>query len=93
VDLHPIITDHVYHPDFHGSFSIKKVLPALIPDLSYDGLAVRDGEMAITRFAQMARGEIVGDAIPTTRTDLLEYCKLDTAAMVRLHEKLTQLAT
>jgi hypothetical protein len=92
VDLHPIIADYVYHPDFRGSFSIKKVLPALIPDLSYDGLAVRDGEMAITRFARMARGEIVGDQIPATRRDLLEYCKLDTVAMVRLHEKLTQLA-
>lgn len=88
VDLHPIIADHVYHPDFRGSFSIKKVLPALVPDLSYQSLAIHDGDTAITRFAGMARGEIGGDAIAKTRFELLEYCKLDTFAMVRLHETL-----
>ena len=93
VDLHPIIADHVYHPDFRGSFSIKKVLPALVSDLSYEGLPIRDGEMAVTQFARMARGEIVGDDIETTRRQLLEYCKVDTLAMVRLHEKLLELAS
>jgi hypothetical protein len=92
VDLCAIISDHVYHPDFHGSFSIKKVLPALVPGLSYKGLAIRDGEMAVTRFARMARGEIAGAEIEKTRRELLEYCKLDTLAMVRLHEKLVEIA-
>ena len=45
-----------------------------------------------TRFARMARGEIVGAGIPVTRGNLLEYCKLDTVAMVGLHKKLMQLA-
>jgi predicted RecB family nuclease len=93
VDLHPIIADHVYHPEFRGSFSIKKVLPALVSDLSYEGLPIRDGEMAVTQFARMARGEIVGDEIETTRRQLLEYCKVDTLAMVRLHEKLHEMAS
>jgi predicted RecB family nuclease len=93
VDLHPIIADHVYHPDFHGSFSIKKVLPALVPDLSYDDLDIRNGEAAITRFARMARREIVGDDIETTRQQLLKYCELDTFAMVRLHDKLVALVS
>jgi hypothetical protein len=92
VDLHTVIADYVYHPDFQGSFSIKKVLPALVPDLSYTKLAVGDGDTAITRFARMARGEIAGDAIEVTRQQLLEYCKLDTFAMVRLHETLFELA-
>ena len=92
-DLHPCIANHVYHPAFGGSFSIKKVLPALVPDLSYQELAVRDGDTAITRFARMARGEIVAGEISLTRSQLLHYCKLDTFAMVRLHEILVKLAS
>lgn len=91
-DLLPVIQDHVYHPKFVGSFSIKKVLPALVPTLSYDGLAIRDGETAIARFAQMAKGLITGDAIAVNRQQLLDYCRLDTLAMVRLHEALYALA-
>lgn len=91
-DLLVVIQDHVYHPGFRGSFSIKKVLPVLVPDLSYVGLAVADGETAITRFARMARGEISGEQVKITRRQLLAYCKLDTFAMVRLHETLLRLA-
>jgi len=92
VDLMSVVTDYVYHPDFRGSSSIKKVLPVLVPDLSYKDLAVGDGDTAITRFARMARGEITGADIEPTRRQLLDYCKLDTFAMVRLHEKLFDLA-
>ena len=91
-NLLPVIEDHIYHPDFRGSFSIKKVLPALVPDLSYAGFEVADGDTAITRFARMARGEISGDAVEVTRQQLLDYCKMDTLAMVRLHETLCLLA-
>jgi hypothetical protein len=93
IDLLPIIQDHVYHPDFHGSFSIKHVLPALVPSLSYEGLDIRNGDMAIARFAGMARGAVSGAEVETTRRQLLEYCKLDTFAMVSLHEVLYHLAT
>ncbi|MCH7917941.1 MAG: DUF2779 domain-containing protein [Planctomycetes bacterium] len=91
IDLLLIIKECVYHPDFRGSFSIKRVLPALVPDLSYEGLAVADGDTAITRFAQMARGEVIGEEADRTRKDLLTYCKLDTLAMVRLHDALLEL--
>jgi predicted RecB family nuclease len=92
VDLHRIVGDHVAHPEFHGSFSIKKVLPALVPELSYEGLAIRNGDVAIARFAQMARGEISGEAAHEVRAALLAYCKMDTLAMVRLHERLVEIA-
>jgi hypothetical protein len=92
-NLLPVVENHVYHPEFRGSFSIKKVLPALVPDLSYAGLDVADGETAITRFARMARGEISGDDIDLTRQRLLDYCKLDTLAMLRLHETLFNMAS
>ena len=35
-DLHPAIKNHVYHPEFYGSFSLKNVLPALIPHMTYE---------------------------------------------------------
>jgi len=91
VDLHSFIADYVYHPDFKGNSSIKTVLPVLVPDLSYKHLAVGDGDTALTRFARMARGEIADNDIETTRQQLLDYCKLDTFAMLRLHETLFQL--
>jgi hypothetical protein len=93
VDLRSLIADYVYHPEFQGSFSIKKVLPALVPELSYKDLAVGDGDTAMTRFARMARREIVGNMTETTRRRLLDYCKLDTLAMVRLHETLIKMAS
>lgn len=36
----------MYHPDFGGSFSIKRVLPALVPALSYGDLEIQEGELA-----------------------------------------------
>lgn len=79
VDLLKLIRAHVYHPQFRGSYSIKKVLPALVPDLSYEDLAISDGDTAMAMFAKMARGEI--DNIKQVRKDLLVYCKMDTLAI------------
>jgi len=88
VDLLPIIEEHIYHPIFMGSFSIKRVLPALVPDLSYAELGVADGDTAIMRFARMARGEVSAEEVDVIRRELLDYCQTDTLAMVRLHETL-----
>src|SRR5580700_5157822 len=41
-DLLPIIRDHVHHPAFGGSYSLKSVLPALVPEMTYDGMEVAD---------------------------------------------------
>ena len=84
VDLERIIKDHVYHPTFAGSFSLKKVVPALLPGVSYDGLPVADGDNAIALFARMARGELAD--VTAARQQLLAYCKMDTCVMVKLHE-------
>ncbi len=46
IDLHPVIRDYVYHPDFQGSFSLKFVLPAFVPELTYDDLVIVDGMVA-----------------------------------------------
>ena len=50
-DLLPVVRNAYYHPDFRGSFSIKNVLPALVPGMGYDDLAVADGQTAAVRYA------------------------------------------
>jgi hypothetical protein len=87
-DLHAAVRQDCYHPDFHGSFSIKSVLPALVPDLGYDDLEIRDGGQAMLRFGEMIRPETTGDRRLQIRRDLLAYCERDTLAMVRLVEVL-----
>lgn len=93
VDLELLVKEHIYHPDFHGSFSIKKVLPALIPDFSYEGMKIKNGDDACYVFAKMARGDYSELEMEKIRKDLLEYCKLDTLAMVKIHEKLLELCS
>lgn len=78
----------VYHHDMNGSYSIKAVLPVLVPELTYDGMEVGDGGMAMDAYARMCRSEDP-DEINQIRKALLEYCKLDTLAMVRILERLT----
>ena len=80
----------VYTPEMKGSYSIKYVLPALVPELSYDNLAIKEGGTASLTFFQMVNGEFNGD-IAKTRKDLLEYCELDTYAMVKILEKLYEI--
>jgi hypothetical protein len=76
-----------YTPEMRGSYSIKYVLPALVPELSYADLAIQEGGTASAVFSQMMLGLFDGDE-EETRNNLLEYCKLDTLAMVRVVGKL-----
>ena len=93
VDLLPIIRDYVYHPDFGGSFSIKYVLQPLVPELSYTDLAIADGLGASVEIARLlAEDDIREDERERVRQDLLDYCKRDTWAMVKLLEALRALA-
>jgi len=92
VDLLPIVRDHVYHPEFGGSFGLKSVLPALVPSLGYDDLEVKDG---VTASALLEALLLCGDSIPAperaeVRRKLLAYCERDTLAMVKLHERLLE---
>lgn len=94
IDLLPVVKNHVAHPDFRGSFSIKSVLPVLVPDLTYKDLVIVNGLVASV---QIARLLFVADRIPVqerprVRQDLLDYCHLDTLATVRLLEVLTALS-
>ena len=91
VDLCAILKRNYYHPDFHGSYSIKKVLPVMVPELSYDNMEIGNGSDAVAQFALLARGKYDKEEAKKVRQNLLDYCKLDTLAMVKLHERLGEM--
>jgi predicted RecB family nuclease len=91
-DLLPVVRNHVYLPAFGGSFSLKAVLPALVPGMTYDGMEVPDGQTAGIAWESMIRGESSESERQAKRKALLDYCGQDTLALVRLLEKL-QLAS
>lgn len=77
------------HPGFQGRWSIKAVLPALVPGMSYEGLAIRDGTQAQAVYASLMRGKLSDEEAQKTRRDLKEYCGQDTLAMVELLDRLS----
>ena len=83
----PFQKKYYYTPDMKGSFSIKNVLPALVPELSYDGMAINDGGIASVAYESLLTEENF-ITIQEIKEQLLEYCKLDTLAMVKILEKL-----
>ena len=87
-DLLQVVKAHVRHPECLGSSSIKVVLPALVDDLSYEGLGIADGNLASMRYLQTRTGAIPPAECQAVYADLREYCGTDTLAMVRLLEVL-----
>jgi hypothetical protein len=87
-DLLPVMRAHTYDLAFRGSYSLKSVLPALVPDMSYDGMPVAEGNLAGLTWEKMVRAKAGSDERRKYRDDLLAYCKQDTLAMVRLLEVL-----
>ena len=94
VDLQPIVRENVYDEKFAGSFSIKRVVPALVPDLGYDDLPIAEAETASIQLSRMLLGgpTVHPEEKAELREALLEYCKRDTAAMVALSNRLSELA-
>ncbi len=75
---------------FHGSASIKKVLPVLCPELSYKELEIGEGTKAMLAWYEMVHGNLTAEEKEQIRQNLLTYCKLDTWAMVEIWQKLKQ---
>lgn len=78
---------------FHGSCSIKNVLPVLVPSLSYKDLTINQGDQAMMTWYNLVHGEIskgknFGVKKQAMAGSLLEYCKLDTLAMVEIWKHL-----
>ena len=83
--MKPFSQDMVRDKAFMGSSSIKKVLPALVPELTYDNLGIQEGEVAARRWKEVTLGDISEAEREEVYSDLTEYCKLDTLAMVEIH--------
>ena len=94
-DLLPVVRNHVYHPGFLGSFSLKYILTPLLPELTYNDLVIVDGMLASVEIARLL---FVAHKIPPAerdqlRRDLLAYCERDTWATVCLLRRLRELAS
>jgi hypothetical protein len=86
-DLLPVVRKHVYHPAFAGSYSLKSVLPALVPDMTYEGMPVANGQEAGLDWELLVRGGLDQPERERTRKALLDYCGQDTLALVRMLDK------
>lgn len=92
-DLLPVVRNHVYHPKFAGSYSIKNVLPALVPGMTYAGMEVADGQGAGLAWEALVRGGLHQAERDRIRKALLDYCGQDTLALVKLVTKLRSIST
>jgi hypothetical protein len=85
-DLLPVVKDYFYHPDMRGSFSIKKVLPVIAPNLDYEELEeVQEGTGAQVAYLYAT---LDPNTTPERKADLeaklRKYCRQDTWAMVEV---------
>jgi hypothetical protein len=85
--MEPFRQRDIYHWRMNGSYSLKSVLPALVPEMTYEGLEISNGAMASEAYFAM---EDIQDPIELAklRKDLMEYCKQDTLGLVHLLEKM-----
>lgn len=91
-DLMTIFSTNLYvDARFKGSASIKNVLPVLVPGLSYKKLKVQKGDQAVERWEKMIDPTTQQAEKMQIAKDLLEYCKLDTLAMVEIYRFLKRL--
>ena len=93
-DLLPVVRKHVYHPAFGGSFSLKAVLPALVPEMTYEGMEVPNGQAAGLAWQAIIGGELLARlSAKSKRQALLDYCGQDTLALVRVLQRLQMIST
>jgi predicted RecB family nuclease len=86
-DLLSIVREYTYHPAYAGSYSIKSVLPALVPEMSYVGMEVSNGQDAGLAWETTLRTSDRAERV-RLRKALLDYCGQDTLALVRLVDRL-----
>mgnify|MGYP001614184330 FL=1 len=91
-DLMDIFSKQYYvHKHFHGSTSIKCVLPALVPDLTYKDLHIQEGGAASQSWNKITASSISKEEKNKIAKDLLDYCELDTYAMYAIWKHLQEL--
>jgi predicted RecB family nuclease len=87
-DLLPVVREHTYHLAYAGSYSIKSVLPALVPEMSYEGMGVANGQDAGLAWESLVRGKLDQAECERIRKALLDYCGQDTLAIFEILNKL-----
>jgi hypothetical protein len=92
LDLLRIVREHVYHPDFDGSFGLKSVLPALTTQ-GYDDLAIADGGLASADLSGLLFEPLGAEERHALRSNLLAYCERDTWGLFLMLRRLRELAT
>jgi hypothetical protein len=85
--MEPFKRRDIYHWRMNGSYSLKSVLPVVVPGMTYEGLEISEGAMASEAYFAM---ETLADPaeLSRLRKALLEYCKQDTLGLLRLLEKM-----
>jgi hypothetical protein len=84
VDLMDVFKNGWYQsPEMRGSYSIKAVLPVLVPELTYKNLDIQSGDVASALFNAAFFGDAYAD-FESKREALFQYCGLDTLGMVEL---------
>lgn len=76
---------------FKGSSSIKKVLPVIVPGLSYADMNISKGDQASERWEKMIHPDTPEEEKEKIKKDLLDYCALDTMAMVRIYQRMLEI--
>ena len=85
-----VFRKHYMDYRFKGSNGLKSILPIIVSGMDYSHLDVSDGSKAQVTWSNMI-------ALPDSQekekliSQLLEYCKLDTLAMVEIHKKLIKI--
>jgi hypothetical protein len=87
-DLQVLIKRYFYNPGFHGSFSLKSVLPVLVPHMSYDNLVIQEGTHASLEYLRMHNPKTPPEEKRRIEQALIDYCSYDTLAMVKIREAL-----
>ena len=90
-DLYAVIKRSVYHPAFGGSFSLKSVLPALVPGMSYEGLDVAEGMQAGIIWGRFVHPATPSEEKTQLKMELLDYCGQDTLGLARIVEMLMKM--
>lgn len=87
-DLHSLVKRYFYHPRFYGSFSLKSVLPALVPEMNYEDLSIQEGNQASLEYLRMIDPSTPQVEKQRIKKALRRYCSQDTIAMVKIREEL-----
>ncbi|UCF56306.1 MAG: DUF2779 domain-containing protein, partial [Deltaproteobacteria bacterium] len=87
-DFQALIKRYYYHPEFCGSFSLKSVLPALLPNMRYESLTIQEGSQASFEYLRFLDPGTPSEEKSGIKKDLLAYCSHDTFAMLKIREEL-----